>query len=80
MKTITLKNIPPRLHSRLKRRAAAHKRSLNQEALLCLEAVVCADDRHDSDFLARLDRLHASLPKLSITDTWLTAARKSGRA
>jgi plasmid stability protein len=35
--TITLKNIPPRLHRELKRRAAINRRSLNSEVLACLE-------------------------------------------
>ena len=35
--TITLKNVPRGLHQALKRQAKVHKRSLNQEALSCLE-------------------------------------------
>jgi hypothetical protein len=35
--TITLKNVPKSLHARLARRARIHKRSLNQEAIACLE-------------------------------------------
>jgi hypothetical protein len=38
--TITLKNVPPHLHSSLKAQAQRHKRSLNQEAILCLEIAV----------------------------------------
>ena len=37
MATITLKNVPEVLHQNLKRQARAHKRSLNQESLLCIE-------------------------------------------
>ncbi len=40
MKTITLKNIPSPLHSALKQRARQHGRSLNKEALACLEMAV----------------------------------------
>ena len=35
--SLTLKNVPARLHQRLKERAREHKRSLNQEAIHCLE-------------------------------------------
>lgn len=38
--TLTLKNIPPHLHRVLKIQARQHKRSLNQEAILCLERAV----------------------------------------
>ena len=38
--TLTLKNIPPPLHRVLKTQARQHKRSLNQEAILCLEKAV----------------------------------------
>lgn len=35
--TLTLKNIPLHVHRGLKAQARRHKRSLNQEAILCLE-------------------------------------------
>ncbi len=35
--SLTLKNVPVRLHRLLKEQACEHKRSLNQEAILCLE-------------------------------------------
>ena len=38
--TITLKNVPPDLHRSLKELAKKHKRSLNQEAIHCLEGAV----------------------------------------
>ena len=38
--TLTLKNIPPHLHRMLKAQAKRHKRSLNHEAILCLEHAV----------------------------------------
>ncbi|MCX6879907.1 MAG: hypothetical protein NTW21_39800 [Verrucomicrobia bacterium] len=41
--TLTLKNIPPHLHRTLKAQAKRHKRSLNQEAILCLEHAVAMD-------------------------------------
>lgn len=38
--TITLKNVPPDLHRSLKELAKKHKRSLNQEAIHCLEGAL----------------------------------------
>ncbi len=40
MKTITLKEIPTPLHAALKQRARRHGRSLNKEAIACLEMAV----------------------------------------
>jgi len=37
-KTLTLKNLPDALHARLSAAAKQHRRSLNNEALVCLEA------------------------------------------
>ncbi len=38
--TLTLKNVPQHIHRSLKTQAQRHKRSLNQEAILCLEIAV----------------------------------------
>jgi len=46
--SLTLKNIPPGLHRVLKAQAKRHKRSLNQEAILCLERAVSSDDARPS--------------------------------
>lgn len=40
--TLTLKNVSPHLHRILKAQAQQHKRSLNQEAILCLEIALNA--------------------------------------
>ena len=37
MPTLTLKDMPAKLHGLLKKRARRNRRSLNQEALYCLE-------------------------------------------
>lgn len=38
--TITLKNIPDELYERLKAAAKAHRRSLNNEVIVCLESAL----------------------------------------
>jgi hypothetical protein len=40
MASLLIKNIPPRLHAQLKKRAAAHRRSLNSETILVLEEAI----------------------------------------
>ena len=39
-KTLTLKNLPDALHARLAAAAKRHRRSLNKEAIVCLEAAL----------------------------------------
>ncbi|MBP7950470.1 MAG: hypothetical protein KA004_12515 [Verrucomicrobiales bacterium] len=46
--TLTLKNIPPHIHRGLKAQAQRHKRSLNQEAIYCLEQALTAGGERPS--------------------------------
>lgn len=40
MATLTIKNVPERLYEQLKARARRQRRSINQEAIVCIEQVV----------------------------------------
>lgn len=57
MPTITLKNVPAKLHARLKAQAKAHKRSLNQEAMVCIEMAIRAERPDPERFLAEAREL-----------------------
>jgi plasmid stability protein len=57
MPSLTLKNIPPAVHLRLKRRAARSRRSLSQEAIACLEHAVMAEPVPVDELLATARRL-----------------------
>ncbi|MDF7799378.1 Arc family DNA-binding protein [Pontiellaceae bacterium B1224] len=37
MASITIKNIDPELYEKLKKQAAEHRRSINNEAIVCIE-------------------------------------------
>ncbi len=50
MPNLTLKDLPDEVHRELKARAERHRRSLNREAIACLEAAVGAE-RVDVDAL-----------------------------
>ena len=43
--TLTLKNIPDAVYARLKLSAEVHRRSLNGEAIVCLETVLLPTNR-----------------------------------
>ena len=78
MKTITLKDIPQPIHAALKQRAKQHGRSLNKEALACLEMIV-APVRVDITALLHDIRIHrASLPG-KLNDQLIQMATAEGR-
>ena len=54
MPTITLKNVPAKLHARLKSQAKEHKRSLNQEAIVCIEFAIRSERPDPERFLAEI--------------------------
>jgi antitoxin FitA len=61
--TLTLKNIPDDVYERLKASAEAHRRSLNSEAIVCLESVqisgrISPGERLPEDRQARVPREH----------------------
>jgi len=60
MPAITLKNIPDEIYERLKASASAHHRSLNMEAVACLEQVLLPTRATAQDHLARARQLRAT--------------------
>lgn len=59
--TLTLKNIPDAVYERLKTAAEMHRRSLNSEAIVCLESVLLPTNMAPSERLARARELRAAL-------------------
>ena len=59
--TLTLKNIPDEVYMRLRAAAKAHRRSLNSEAIVCLEAALLPSKVKPSERLARARELRAEL-------------------
>jgi plasmid stability protein len=64
MLNLTLKNVPPELHARLKASAQANRRSLNREILARLEAGMSAPSVDVAAELRALEDFVASLPRL----------------
>lgn len=77
--TLTLKNIPDELYERLKESAAMHRRSLNSEAIVCLESVLLSDRIEPIERLARARALRASLPKGRFRARDIDALKREGR-
>ncbi len=78
--TLTLKNIPDEVYARLKRSAEAHRRSMNSEAIVCLEAVLLPERVAPAERLARARELRAALPKGKFRARDIDALKRAGRA
>lgn len=59
--TITLKNIPDDIYNSLKQAAQAHHRSINSEAIACLERVLLPGKAGTGEHLARARQLREGL-------------------
>jgi plasmid stability protein len=79
MPTITVKNIPERLHRELKIRALAHRRSLNSEVIATLEAATAAARTADFQAIARDAREMRTTFKRMIRSSQISAWKKQGR-
>lgn len=76
---LTLKNIPDEVYERLKAAAEMHRRSLNGEAIVCLETVLLAGRVSVSERLARARALRASLPQEKFRADDIDAFKREGR-
>lgn len=77
--TLTLKNIPDDVYERLKAAAETHRRSLNSQAIVCLESVLVPGRVTVSQRLATARALRASLPKTKFRATDIDAFKRVGR-
>lgn len=77
--SLTLKNIPDAVYERLKAAAELHRRSMNSEAIVCLEAVLMPHRVAPSERLARARELRAGLSQGAFTAQGIDAAKRAGR-
>ena len=76
--TLTLKNIPDDVYARLRVAAEMHRRSLNSEAIVCLETVLMPTRIAPAERLSRARQLRAELgEKFRACD--IDALKKEGR-
>jgi plasmid stability protein len=77
--TLTLKNIPDEVYERLKAAAETHRRSMNSEAIVCLESVLLPGGAEPGERLARARALRAALPKTKFKARDIAAFKREGR-
>ena len=78
-KTITLKNLPDALHARLAAAAKRHRRSLNNEAIVCLEAGLGNGVMVAEQQLAEIRALRDTLAQHSFDPAEIDAFKREGR-
>ena len=77
--TLTLKNIPDEIYHRLKASAETHRRSLNSEAIVCLESVLLPGSTAPAERIARARAMRAALPKSKFKASDIDAMKREGR-
>ncbi len=79
MASLTLKNIPQPLLRQLKDQAARHRRSLNHEVIVCLEALTQSVVVDADSLLAKARQIRRTPKKTRLTDRTLTLLKAAGR-
>ena len=78
--TLTLKNIPDEVYDRLKASAVAHRRSMNSEAIVCLESALMPTKLSPAERLARARTLRSALPCGKFKARDIDAMKREGRS
>lgn len=79
MPSITVKNIPEELYEDLRQSAAANRRSINSEVIVCIERALLGHTMRPETVLARARLLREMTSEYRIRDEELTAAKIAGR-
>jgi len=78
MNNLTVRNIPDKIHKRLKERTKHTHRSINSEIISCLEEVLLNNKKEVEEILTRSEEIRSKLNfEISLAD--LEEAKKTGR-
>ena len=77
--TLTLKNIPEEIYERLKVSAEAHRRSLNSEAIVCLESALLPGRMPPGERMARARALRGTQSGVKLKGREVDALKRAGR-
>lgn len=76
---LTLKNIPDDVYERLKTSAELHRRSINSEAIVCLETVLTPTKITTTERIARARALRSELPAKKFKASDIDKLKRAGR-
>ncbi len=77
--SITVKNIPSDLYSRLKQSAARNRRSINKEVISIIEIALRSEQLNPDEFLPFVRSLRAKTKRVMLTDEFILQAKHEGR-
>lgn len=77
--TITLKNIPDHIYASLRQAAETHHRSINSEAIACLEKVLLPSRVSNEEHLERARQIRESLAPRKFRAADIAKAIRQGR-
>lgn len=78
--TITLKGIPDEVYQQLKRSAEVNRRSLNSEAIACLETLLLPTKTTALEHVAKAREIRATLNAKTFKPEDIDRAKRQGRA
>lgn len=79
MANLNLKQIPDALYRHLEERAAANRRSVGDEAIICLEQLLEPRRIDPRCHLAQIRTLRREVPRVFLTDDILCRTKDDGR-
>ncbi|MBA5865088.1 MAG: hypothetical protein GDA67_00150 [Nitrospira sp. CR1.3] len=79
MATVTIKNIPDSVYQDLKRMAARHHRSMNQQVIVLLKSSSRSVQMDPEAFLTHVRRVRVKPRKGPLTDRVLNGLKRQGR-
>ena len=79
MTSLTIKRMPEKVYRSLKQSALAHRRSINSEALACLEQILDLTRPSPESMIARIDDIRQNLHVSKLTDRLINTAKRTGR-
>ena len=79
MPNITVKNVPSDVYERVRQLAAANRRSINSEIIVCLERAVGGRSTDLEAMLEDARALRERTARYTISDEELDAAKREGR-
>ena len=78
MRTLTIENLPDDLYARLKDRADRNRRSLNAEAIVCLEHSLDTGHRPAEEVIAEATKLNREIDA-QFSEELVTRGKREGR-
>lgn len=79
MATLTIKGFPETLYQKLKERAERHRRSMNNEAIACLEQVIVPAPREADALIQEAEEVDRTV-QITFSDELITRGKAAGRS